>query len=72
MQGINRKFAIARVAMAVLVALAIGATTAQAYEMYDDPTNLIDDNCAACHPDFESVGPLHNSHVLNLDIKATS
>jgi hypothetical protein len=71
MQGINRKRAIARVAMAALLALAIGATTAQAYDMYDDPTNLIDDNCASCHPDFKSVGPLHGSHLLNLDIKAT-
>jgi hypothetical protein len=71
MQGINRKRPIAHVAMAALVALTMAATTAHAYDMYDDPTNLIDDNCASCHPEFKSVGSLHNSHLLNLNIKAT-
>jgi hypothetical protein len=70
MQGINRKHGIVRVAIAVLVTVA-GATTAQAYDMYDDPTNLIDDNCATCHPEFQGPGSLHSSHLINLDIKAT-
>jgi len=71
MQRINSKRQIARIAMAALVALTMTAITARAYDMYDDPTNLIDDNCASCHSQFKSVGSLHSSHLINLDIKAT-
>lgn len=56
---------LATVAAAVL-ALALGAGSAQAYPKYDDGFGV---GCVNCHPQFQSVGSLHNSHVLNFGIQ---
>lgn len=59
----------ARVAMLAAAAVAIGAGGAWAYPSYDDPaTPGVDDWCSGCHNDFKSVGSLHQSHLLNLQI----
>ncbi|MFN2427782.1 MAG: hypothetical protein ABR587_15200 [Candidatus Binatia bacterium] len=64
MQGFNNKVTLA--AAAVVMGLALGAGDARAYPIYDDIGSA---DCHSCHPDFSSVGSLHNQHVLNLDIQ---
>lgn len=66
MQGFNKTGTVWTVAAALMI-LAIGARSAQAYPMYDDVGSSND--CESCHPDFASVGALHNSHLLNFDIQ---
>jgi hypothetical protein len=68
MKRLNYTRRTATLSLAMLASLALGAGSAGAYDSYD--TTGMNGGCAqmACHPDFKSVGSLHQQHVINLDI----
>ena len=70
MQGFNKGTRMVGIVAAALMSVAIGAGGAQAYPKYNDEINPIGmgAGCVDCHGDFQSVGSLHNSHVLNFGI----
>lgn len=62
----GRKRTARTLAAAALMVLAIRAGKADAYPKYDDGYGV---GCVTCHPQFQQVGSLHNSHVLNFGIQ---
>lgn len=51
---------------AAFAMVGLGAGSAQAYPTYDDGFGV---GCVSCHPDFSSVGSLHNQHTINFGIQ---